>query len=58
MSLHPARVRSYLCVALAGPFAALVVAHRDAGTRRWLPFGPALFCGALSVACEERAQHS
>ena len=58
MGLPPARVRSYLCGALAGAFSAVALLGRRDGARRvsWLAAVAALVCGALSVAYEEAAQ--
>ncbi|WP_136601915.1 hypothetical protein [Salinigranum halophilum] len=58
MSLHPKRVRSYLCGAFAGAFTVVAaVAHND-GSRERAGAAAALAtaCGALSVAYEEAAQ--
>jgi hypothetical protein len=58
MTLHPKRVRSYLCGSLAGAFTAVaLVAHGDGS--RWqarVAAALAAVCGALSVAYEEAAQ--
>jgi hypothetical protein len=57
MGLPPARVRSYLCGALAGAFTVVALLGRRDGSRlSWPALVTALVCGALSVAYEEAAQ--